>query len=361
VFADFGHEIFGGMRYNTIPRRNSRSFHLADAPATAKSLNLEIQDFRGDFDAVSDLIQSSWSENAQKPLHYSPEFLASCFEYPGASYALAPTMYMGDMPVAFAAGFPRMVRYRGRDLRVMIASFLSVSVGQKNKGYGVLLWNELVKRARAAGFDAMVNYCVDGEAMNAIIFGCCRMLKLATARFFSARYQMKVLVPKGAANVQAAPTVDNEGATVAAFLEGAQPVLESTPLARVWSKQEVMWQFKRYGSIVAQHAAGSRHGMITGYLMEIANPQRTRCLLIEDLLWGALEPPEREALLQQFLDRGTAAGAQMAIVPVLNYADMEPLRAARFRSSPRIVHGYLTVFSGEPAPEEVPAEYLDIF
>jgi hypothetical protein len=197
--------------------------------------------------------------------------------------------------------------------------------------------------------------------MNGIILGCCRMLKLATARFFSARYQMKVLVPKGAANGQSAPQEDIERDTVAAFLEGAQPVLESTPLARVWSTAEVAWQLKRRGSIVAQQVAGSRHGMITGYLMEIANPQRTRCLLIEDLLWGTLEPQEREALLQQFLDRGTAAGAQMAIVPVLNYADMEPLRAARFRSSPRIVHGYLTIFSGEPAPEEVPAEYLDIF
>jgi hypothetical protein len=119
---------------------------LADAPATAKSLNLEIQNFRGDFGAVSHLIQSSWSENAQTPLRYSPEFLASCFEYPGASYALAPTMYMGDEPVAFTAGFPRVVRYRGRDLRVMIASFLSVSVGQKNKGYVVLLWHEIPAR-----------------------------------------------------------------------------------------------------------------------------------------------------------------------------------------------------------------------
>lgn len=334
---------------------------MADAPATAKSLNLEIQDFRGDYGAVSDLIQSSWSENAQKPLHYSPEFLASCFEYPGSSYALAPTMYMGNEPVAFAAGFPRSVRYRGGDLRVMIASFLSVSVGQKNKGYGVLLWNELVKRARAAGYDGMVNYCVDGEAMNGIILGCCRMLKLATARFFSARYQMRVLVPKPAAQSLATPKDGNSGDPVAVFIETAKPILESTPLARVWSTEEVAWQLKRHGSIVAQHVAGSQRGMITGYLMEIANPQRTRCLLIEDLLWGTLPPSERDDLLQQFLDRGTAAGAQMAIVPVLNYADMEPLRSARFRSSPRIVHGYLTIFSGEPVPEEVPAAYLDIF
>jgi hypothetical protein len=334
---------------------------LADAPAAVKSLNLEIQDFRGDFDGVSSLIQSSWSENAQKPLLYSAAFLASCFEYPGASYALAPTIYMGNTPVAFAAGFPRTIRYRGRDLRVIIASFLSVSVGQKNKGYGVLLWNELVKRARSAGYDGMVNYCVDGEAMNGIILGCCRMLKLATARFFSARYQMRVVVPKRASQTHVEQEKNIEADAVAAFLEGVQPILETTPLARVWSATEAAWQLSRHGSIVTQHEANSRRGMITGYLMEIANPQRTRCVLIEDLVWGTLEPPEREALLEKFLDRGMSAGAQMAIVPVLNYADMEPLRAARFRSSPRIVHGYLTVFSGEPAPEEVPAEYLDIF
>lgn len=334
---------------------------MVDAHARAKSLSLEIQDFRGDFEEVSQLIQTSWSENAQKPLRYSTEFLASCFQYPGASYAMAPTMYMGHEPVAFAAGFPRTVRYRGRDLRVIVASFLSVSVGQKNKGYGVLLWNELVKRARTAGYDGMVNYCVDGESMNGIILGCCRMLKLATARFFSARYQMRVLVPKRASQTHAEQEESTEADAVSAFLEGVQPILEATPLARVWSEAEAEWQLKRHGSIVAQHKASSRRGMITGYLMEIANPQRTRCLLMEDLLWGTLEPSEREALLQQFLDRAAFASAQMAIVPILNYADMEPLRAARFRTSPRVVHGYLTVFSGEPAPEEVPAEYLDIF
>lgn len=107
---------------------------MVNAHAQAKSPSLEIQDFRGDFEEVSQLIQMSWSKNAQKPLHYSPEFLASCFDYPGASYAMAPTMYMGNEPVAFAAGFPRTIRYRGRDLRVIVASFLSVSVEQKNKG-----------------------------------------------------------------------------------------------------------------------------------------------------------------------------------------------------------------------------------
>ena len=334
---------------------------MVDAPAPAKSPNLEIQDFRGNFDEVSELIQSSWAENAQKPLLYSPEFLASCFEYPGASFRLAPTIYTGNKPVAFIAGFPRTVRYRGRDLRIIVASFLSVSVGQKNKGYGVLLWNELVGRARAAGYDGMVNYCVDGEAMNGIILGCCRMLKLATARFYSTPYQMRLLTQKRASEAHSGRKEEREQDALENFLEGVRPIVDETPLARVWSREEAAWQLKRYGSIVAQHSAGSRRGIVTGYLMEIANAQRTRCLLIEDLLWGTLAAPERETLLHQFLDRGISAGAQMAIVPVLNYADLAPLRAARFRSSPRLVHGYLTIFSGEPLPEEVPAAYLDIF
>lgn len=307
------------------------------------------------------LIQSSWAENAQTPLLYSPEFLASCFEYPGASRALAPTMYMGNKPVAFIAGFPRKLRYRGRDLRVIIASFLSVSPGQKNKGYGVLLWNELVNRTRAAGYDGMVNYCVDGEPMNGIILGCCRMLKLATARFFSTPYQMRLVPKKRAPEAHVEQKSEIERDAVANFLEGVQPIVEQTPLARVWSAPEAAWQLNRYRSIVAQRSAGSKRGMLTGYLMEIANAQRTRCLLIEDLLWGTLDAPERQALLQQFLGRAISAGAQMAIVPALNYADMAPLHAARFRSSSRLVHGYLTIFSGEPAPEEVSAAYLDIF
>jgi hypothetical protein len=84
-------------------------------------------------------------------------------------------------------------------------------------------------------------------------------------------------------------------------------------------------------------------------------------LIIEDVLWGTLEQPERLALVRQMLDQAIAAGAQMATVPSLGYADMEPFSAARFRRSPRVLQAYLTVFKGDPPPEAVSAMYLDVF
>jgi len=94
--------------------------------------------------------------------------------------------------------------------------------------------------------------------------------------------------------------------------------------------------------------------------MPAANPQRTKCLLIEDVLWGTLQGEERLALVQRLLDRGTQAGARMAFLPCLGYADLAPFRAARFRTSPRTLHCYLTIFNGDPAPEPVPSMYLDV-
>ena len=78
------------------------------------------------------------------------------------------------------------------------------------------------------------------------------------------------------------------------------------------------------------------------------------------MLWGTLENAERLELLQKLLDRGLQAGAQMAFVPCLDYSDIEPFRASRFRTSPRTLHCYLTVFNGQPAPEPVPSMYLDV-
>ena len=305
---------------------------------------------------MAGLIQSSWMENGQHFLLYTPDFVASCFEYPEARFSFAPTLYHGSKPLAFIAGFPRRLRFKGRELRVILGTFLAVSNEHKKKGYGLVLWSELVKRVQSAGFDGMVNYCVQGEPMNDMILGCCHMLKLPTERIFSVRYQTRLLQSKSVSP----PEWKLESETVGAFLQAAASIEEHAPLARIWSEKEAEWQCRRHGAIVARHVSGSRQGVLTGYVMEIANAQRTKCLLIEDVLWGTLEQQERPALVRQLLDQAIAAGAQMAIVPCLGYADLEPFRAARFRQSSRVLDAYLTVFKGDPTLEAVPSMYLDV-
>ncbi|MGD1102107.1 MAG: hypothetical protein ABSA59_08565 [Terriglobia bacterium] len=99
---------------------------------------------------------------------------------------------------------------------------------------------------------------------------------------------------------------------------------------------------------------------MTGYVMQIANRQRTNCLLIEDVLWGDLEREERQVLLGHFLVMGVKARAQMAILRVLGYADIEPFVAARFLPTPRVFHAYLTLWSGQLPVEELSSMYIDV-
>jgi hypothetical protein len=316
----------------------------------------QIENFRGDFPQVAALIQASWEENGKQGLLYTPEFIASCLNYPGSSYSLAPTLYQADKPCAFVAGFPRTIQYRGRELRVILCTLLSVSNEYKKSGYGVVLWSDLVKRAKSAGYDGMVNYCVEGEPMNSMILGCCQMMKLPTERIFSVHYLMRLLQPKPSAQ----RTADSEDHPVEQFLRAADRIGNNSPLTRVWTEKEVQWQLQRHDGLVAYHRSGDKEGLLTAYLMHAANPRRTKCLLIEDVLWGTLQDQDRLALAEQLLDRGIQAGAQLAFLPCLNYADIAPFRAARFRSSPRTLHCYLTVFNGQPAPEPVPSMYLDV-
>jgi hypothetical protein len=316
----------------------------------------QIEDFRGDFSHVAALIQASWKENGKQGLLYSPEFIASCLSYPGSSHSLAPTLYQAEKPCAFVAGFPRAIQYRGRELRVILCTLLSVSNEYKKSGYGIVLWSELVKRAKSAGYDGMVNYCVEGEPMNAMILGCCRMMKLPTERIFSVHYLMRLLQPATSTPAR------NESADnlVEKFLRAADLIGKDTPLTRIWTEKEVQWQLRRHGGLVAHHRSGDKEGLLTAYLMHAANERRTKCLLIEDVLWGTLDDAQRLALVEQLLSRGIQAGAQLAFLPCLNYAGIAPFRAARFRSSPRTLHCYLTVFDGQPVPEPVPSLYLDV-
>jgi hypothetical protein len=323
--------------------------------AASQTSAIQIEDFRGDFTQVAALIQESWKENGKQGLLYTPEFLASCLEYPGMSFSLAPTLYEGETPRAFVAGFPRTIQYQGRKLRVILCTLLSVSSEYKKSGYGVVLWSELVKRAQAAGYDGMVNYCVEGEPMNGMILGCCRMLKLPTERIFSVHYLMRLLQPKFAAS-----PADEQESPAEIFGRIAATGGIDAPLTREWTEREIQWQLQRHDGVAVSHSCGSREGLMTGYLMQAANPQKAKCLLIDDVLWGTLENEERLTLVDKMVSRGVQAGAQIVLLPCLGYTDIEPFRAARFRSSPRTLHCYLTIFKGEPPPKPVSSMYLDV-
>ena len=330
---------------------------MAEAVATQQAAPMLIEDFRGDFAQVIALIQESWKDNGKQGLFYTAEFLESCLSYPESSYALAPTLYRDEKSCAFVAGFPRRIRYHGNDLRVIVCTLLSVSSEYKKSGYGIVLWNELVKRARAAGFDGMVNYCVEGEAMNGMILGCCRLMKLPTARIFAVNYLMRPLMPKFGGN----RAEDSEKVSIQEFRSCADLTQnEATPLTRIWTHEEIEWQLQRHDGLAVHHRSGEREGVLTGYLLPAANAQKTKCLLVEDVLWGTLDAEERLQLVRRLLDRAVRAGAQMAFLPCLGYADITPFKAARFRTSPRILHCYLTIFSGQPVPEPLPSMYLDV-
>lgn len=306
-------------------------------------------------------MESSWAENKSQPLFYSPEYLASAFSYPGASFYLAPTIYDGSTPVAFAAAIPRRVLLRGRELTVGIITFLTAARQYKKLGYGIAIWSELVKRARAAGLDGMVNYGTEGETMNNLIPKCCSMLRLPTAHVCTIPWWSRMLPPSKAASGQSEANGQAAENVVERFLELSLPTRQG-PFARLWDRDEANWQCsRRLGSVVANLEVGPRRGMTVGYVMEVANAARTKCLLVEDIFWGDLEENERDRLVKVLLEKAAIAGAQLAVVPALGYTGMEAFHRARFRPSRRIQHAYLTVWNGEPFTEALPSMYLDVF
>ena len=334
---------------------------MTEISPAIKAPRLSIENFRGDFTQLAALMQASWAENSTQSLLYTSEFLSSCFEYPEADFSLAPAIYVRSQVVAFVAGFPRHVRFNGRQQKIIVITFLTVLPEYKKKGLGIILWTELVNRAKAAGFDGMVNYCVDGEPMNAMIVGSCNRLKLPVARIYSARYMSIVL--RSDNDNQESNKNNQQAADI--LLDLAAGLAESQPLARIWSKPEAEWQcVRRSEPITETFSAEGRYGVLTGYIMSISDKQHTRCLLIEDILWGTLTTEERQTLLQKFLKKTAGAGVRLATVPVLGYADIEPFKKARFQGTRRVLHAYLTLWSAGHADlpsEPLPSMYLDIF
>jgi GNAT superfamily N-acetyltransferase len=331
---------------------------LSKDPTTVQGTRRSIDDFRGDFHSLASVVQQSWAENSQQGLCYSAEFLESFLTAPGASMSLAPALYENDVLIGFVSGFARRVQFKGHPLNLITSSFLSVLPKYKKSGYGVVLWSELVKRARAQGFDGMLNFCVDGEPMNRIVEGCCRRLQLSVKRLFSVRYMASVLKP-GAFGEDLAPSSSNAPND---FLELAAPLLLSQPLSRRWAIEEAEWQCaRREGGVLAHTSEGTRRGILTGYILPILDRHSTKCLLVEDVLWNELAPEERLQLLRRFLAQAVSQGAQMATVPNLGYADLLPFKKLRFLPVRRVLHCYLTLFRSDLILENLPSMYLDVF
>lgn len=329
---------------------------LPDAP-TARARR-SIEDFRGNFEDLALFMQRSWEENKSQPLLYTAEFLESCFSYPGATFSLAPALYEDSRIVGFVAGFPRRVHYNKKELQVIVTAFLTVANDYKKSGFGIVLWTELVKRARAAGYDGVISYSVDGEPMTKMMLGCYQRMKVPAAKIYSVLYLTRLILPKKSG--AESETVDQE------FLDGFRQVATRTgvavPLARVWSPEEAEWQCRdRSNPIVVSHSSDGKRGFLTGYVMDIADRNRTKCLLIDDVLWDDLASEERQVLVHKLVDRSASAGVRMAVVPLLGYADPEPFLKSRFLRSPRVLHAYFGLLGEGLEPEPLSSFYVDVF
>ena len=314
------------------------------------------ESFRGDFESLAAVVKDSWGENQNQSILCDAPLLRSAFAYPGASLDLAPTIYIDGSPAAFVAGFPRTVRLEGREKRLACITFWTTSAKFKKRGYGSQLWMEILRRARERGYDGAVNFCVDGSPTNAMVMACGKKVNAKVNNVFTITYLARFLQPTPMGKTTPCQAV------AALFLTAAAQISESVPLARVWSREEAEWQcLRRAGAVFAVHGEGSRAGVVTGYVAEVIDKTSPKVLLVEDLLWGELEAQERLDLLQDLLAQGATAGAQIAVAPVMGYAETATLRRAGFRQSRRLINVYLTMWNGTPMPESLSSLYLDVF
>lgn len=314
---------------------------------------LEPAAFRGDFEAMAGMLQQSWASNNEVPLLYTASFLESACRYPGTDFNLSPSIYNGDEPLAFVAGLPRHFEVNGERQSLILTSFLTAAPGEQNSSYGLTIWRNVHNRAREAGYAGVLSLCVEGDQMNKIISPVARLFRLNTQHIFRVDYLMRFLRP-------AQQTLPEADCDIDLFLELARGLPQGVPFARVWTREEAEWQCRlRSGAVTASMRHGERHGMLTGYVTEVASKPPVKALAVEDILWGNLEDAERKDLLQQFLLAAAARGAQVASCPVMNYADLAPFRNAGFRPAKRRVHIYLTHWKPEKL-SEFPAVYMDV-
>ena len=256
---------------------------------TLRRASSSVEDFRGDYDRLAAMMRASWEQNEAPPFLYTPEFLADYFRYPGSSFSLAPTIYRGSEPIAFAVGYPRRAMIGGAERRILISTFLTVAPEQKSSGCGVVVWGELMRRAAEAGFDGVVNYCVGGAPMDRMIHGICRWLEVPLLRATSFSYLHKSMWIPAAEAGEPRPC-----SSPAHLCSAAAEMPRHAEISRLWTEPEAAWQLTRLGAVSVNAGPDERPSVLSGYVTSVADAVRTRFLVIDDVLWGDLAAHGRE-------------------------------------------------------------------
>ena len=314
-----------------------------------------VEEFRGDYEELAAVMRASWVDAAGSPYLYTAELLADWMRYPGAELAPTPAIYTEEGLVAFVAGLPRTIELAGAPRRVLISALLTVAPAQKAAGYGIVVWSELMRRAAAAGYDGVVNYCADGEAMHRMIETGCRLLDMPLTRVSSFSYLVGTLSPTANLAPGAAARPSPRDLVKAAAADGARSA-GTARLWRAWSSAEAEWQLSRRGAV----AVGAGDAVLTGSVVTVADEARSQYLVIDDVLWGSAGEEARRRLVGELLATASADGASYAVLPAMGYADVRPFLAAGMVPSPHTMHAYLSLWSDPSAARPVDRYYLDV-
>jgi GNAT superfamily N-acetyltransferase len=299
---------------------------------------------------AAEVIRLSWKENGTNVLDYTPEFIQSLLEYPGDGPVLAPAYYDDGKMVAFVMGFPRAVRFNGEVRRLLLMTLFTVAPGYKGKGIGKAIWAECLKEARKAGYDGALHFCVDGEPSNSITLRAAYSAGFEARRVFTVGFMMRPL-QSGAEHLHEYTPASEE-----VFLNAASSLHAEVPVQRIWSAAEAHWQLHRPGAVCATNPKG---GVLTGYVVRGSDAARSSYFFIEDILWDRLSSKDRTEMVTEITHRA-AETASIAVLPILKYTDLSPFAAAGFRRVPRLVHTYLTLWTGALDGAELPGLYIDV-
>ncbi len=318
----------------------------------------EVEEFRGDHDELAAIMRDSWADGAGAPYLYTADLLAEWLAYPGAEITAA--IYTDEGLVAFAAGLPRQIEVAGAPRRVLISTCLTVAPAQKAAGYGIVVWSELMRRARDAGYDGVVNYCADGQAMHKMIEAGCRLLDLPLVKVKSFSYLVGTIAAGPRDSAAAAARRESPGPrrlvdAAAADADRARAT-PGAQLWRVWSDAEAQWQLSRAGAV----AAGEDAAVLTGCVTTVADAARSRYLTVDDVLWAAAQDDARRELVRRLMAQAATHGAAYVVLPLLGYADVRPFLAAGLVPSPHTMHAYLTLWSDPTVVTPMERYYLDV-
>lgn len=326
---------------------------------------IQVCDFRGEFDQLSSMIKGSWG---MSHYDYGPHYLRWLWSAPQVAKGLTLGCYRGEELVGFTLCSQRNIVYSKNTYPIILCTLLTIKGGVRNFSLLFHLYRELISRLRAEGHHYFFYFSEDSERLSNLfsghaLYNSIQLSKISTFRYLisdiallSRQHYRKLKDGR----IEISDKIDEGALSFCRRLFNTAP---NGTIRQIWSARDITYYFLpsnyRFTFIIRSDQAVV--GAINGQLIDYISLGRTmRTAVIENIAYVGIDERELFYVLDSIIQRLAERRVLKILIPDTGYFDSSPWLRYGFLKGLRKTHLNVSSLHGSIPFQNIHNFYLEV-